>query len=456
MNGVPAVLGTTFERAHHTKLSEGGAVQQRDPSAETQSKSQDDGNAAIPAGSRFHAPLLLLCLLGLGVTLWLASRFNFSSAVTATPAATPPPPQVSVAKPVVRDVLEWQEYTGRFAASDQVDIRSRIAGYIEAVHFKDGALVKKGDLLFTIDQRPAKFALEQAMAAMKNAQSRIDFADRDVARGDQLSKNGNLSPQIADQRRRDMNVAHADMQSAQAAAGRARLDIEYAEIKAPFAGRVSRRNISIGNLVKVDDSVLTSIVAVDPIYFYFDVDERSVLQDMRLPKGSAGTPPKPREVQIALADEPVAKLSGKLDFVDNRLDEATGSLRMRAVVANAGGALQPGLFGRIRIPAEKARRGILIPDEAIGSDQDRRLVYVVADDGSAKPTIITLGSRIDGYRVVLGGLTGEETIIVNGLLRVRPGVKVTPRMTTLPPVGGQPAAGQPVPGQPAQQPAPKG
>lgn len=433
--------------------------------ADASSDASGSGSTASPVRSTVAAKLpLLLVLLAAGAITWFASRSYFATGSTAAPAAGPPPPQVTVAKPVVREVLEWQEFTGRFAASDQADIRSRIAGYIEAIHFKDGALVKTGDRLFTIDQRPAKFALEQALAAMKNAQSRIDFADRDVARGDQLSKNGNLAPTIADQRRRDMQIAHADMLSAQAAAGRARLDIEFSEIKAPFAGRVSRRNVSIGNLVKVDDTLLTTIVAVDPVYFYFDVDERSVLQEMRAEQANGPGAKKPvaaREVRIALTDDPVDQLTGTLDFVDNRLDDATGSLRMRAVVPNANGRLQAGLFGRIRIPAARTHRGILIPDEAIGSDQDRRQVYVVGDDGAAKPTIITLGSRIDGYRVVLGGLTGDETIIVNGLLRVRPGVKVVPKMTTLPPVAGQGPASQPpasaAPSAPtAAQPAPKG
>ena len=430
---------------------------QREPSADRTTDSEAAGSKPGLAPARrgstwLGRPLLLLALVGLAAAIGLASRAYFAAPSRSATATPPPAPQVSVAKPIVRDVIEWQEFTGRFAAFDQVDIRSRIAGYIEAIHFKDGALVKKGDLLFTIDQRPAKFVLEQAQAAMKNAQSRIDFSDRDVARGDQLTKNGNLSPQVNDQRRRDMNIAHADMQSAQAAAGRARLDIEYSEIRAPFAGRISRRNISIGNLVKVDDTVLTSIVAIDPIHFNFDVDERSVLQDMRLQKEGANPSQTPRQAQIALADEPVGKLTGTLDFIDNRLDEATGSLRMRAVLGNADGALQPGLFGRIRIPALQARRGVLIPDEAIASDQDRRLVYVMTPDNTAKASIITLGPRIDGYRVVLAGLSGEETIIVNGLLRVRPGVKVAPKMTTLPPVAGQPAPAAAPPAAPPTTP----
>ena len=423
-------------------------MQQRETSIKAEARAQDASQRPVaPSGTQIRPgfarqPWLLLALAGLGLAAWLASRAYFAPAVPQTAATAPPPPQVSVAKPIVKDVIEWQEFTGRFVASDQVDIRSRIAGYIDAIHFKDGALVKKGDQLFTIDQRPAKFALEQAMAAMKNAQSRIVFTVRDMARADQLTKTGVIAQTVTDQRKRDMQIAQSDMQAAQASAGRAKLDIEYSEIRAPFAGRVSRKNISIGNLVKVDDTVLTTIVAVDPIHFYFDVDERSVLQAMRLQFPAAGGPSAvpPRNVLIALADETEAKHAGTLDFIDNRLDETTGSLRTRAVVANANGALQVGLFGRIRIPAAVPRRGILIPDEAIGADQDRRIVYTLTPENTAKATTVTLGPRIDGYRVVQSGLTGEEQIIVNGLMRVRPGAKVTPKVTALAPVAGQPLA----------------
>ncbi len=422
-------------------------MQQREPSID----GQDNGQTTrAPAGGVLDSirpghgrrPWLLLLLPILFAAAWLAGRMYFAPAATITPAAAPPPPQVSVAKPVVRDVIEWQEFTGRFVASDQVDLRSRIAGYIEAIHFKDGALVKKGDLLFTIDQRPAKFALEQATAAMKNAQSRIDFSVRDMARADQLSKTGVIAQTVSDQRKRDMQIAQSDMQAAQASAGRAKLDMEYAEIRAPFSGRIGRKNISIGNLVKIDDTLLTTLVAVDPIHFYFDIDERSALQAMRLQFPDAGGKPtaKPRDVMIALADETEAKHAGALDFVDNKLDETTGSLRMRAVVTNADGALQAGLFGRIRIPSAAPKRGILIPDEAIVSDQDRRIVYALTAEGTAKATTITPGPRIDGYRLVQGGLNGDEQIIVNGLMRVRPGAKVTAKMTTLPPVAGKPPA----------------
>lgn len=438
-------------------------MQQRDPSTREASHRHDVAPGRSSTLAR--AQIALIVLAGLAAAAWYGGRPYIQPYLPASwgivakpggPAATapqPPPPQVTVAKPIARDVVETLEFTGRFAASDSVDIRSRVAGYIETIHFADGSFVKKGEPLFTIDQRPSKFAIEQAEAAIKNALARIEFAQADMSRADALRQSGITTQTIAEQRRRDLLVAQADLQAAQAAAGRARLDFDYAQIKAPFTGQVGRRNVSIGNLVKVDDTILTTIVATDPMYFYFDVDERSVLTALRpqLDSLTAKTPAPRVEVQIALTDETDARHKGVLDFTDNRLDDATGTLRTRALVANAGNAVKPGMFGRIRIPSLKPTPAILIPDEAIGSDQDRRIVYVVGDGNTVKAQTITPGPRIDGYRVVRTGLTGSETIIVNGLLRVRPGVKVTPKLTTLPDTPTPPGAAPANP--PAQPPA---
>ncbi|HEX2725846.1 MAG TPA: efflux RND transporter periplasmic adaptor subunit [Beijerinckiaceae bacterium] len=346
------------------------------------------------------------------------------------------PPSVSVAKPVVKDIMEWDEFIGRFEAVDQVDIRARVSGYIDKIHFKDGTIVKTGDPLFTIDQRPYRLAVDQADTAVISAQSRLDFATSDLQRAETLSRSGNITEQLLDQRRQNFQTARAELDRSRAALAQARLDLEFTEIKAPIAGRVSRRLVSMGNLVNANETVLTNIVSLDPIHFYFDVDERSYLGYSRM--GDAGTRPSgrtnPNQVFVATTDEREPKRVGHMDFVDNRLDPATGTMRGRAVFDNKDVWLTPGLFGRIRIMGSGLYKGILIPDEAIASDQDRRVVYVVNPDNSVAQKAVRPGPRIDGYRVVREGLTGDETIVVNGLMRVRAAGKVTPQPTTLPPV----------------------
>jgi RND family efflux transporter MFP subunit len=345
------------------------------------------------------------------------------------------PPPVTVAKPVVKDIMEWDEFIGRFEAVDQVDIRARVSGYIDKIHFKDGSIVKVGDPLFTVDQRPYRLAVEQADTAVASAQSRLDFAVSDLQRAETLSRSGNITEQLLDQRRQNQQTARAELDRSRAALAQARLELEFTEIKAPIAGRVSRRLVSIGNLVNANQSVLTNIVSLDPIHFYFDVDERSYLGYSRMADG--GTRPSgrdnPNEVFVATTDEREPKRLGRMDFVDNRLDPATGTMRGRAVFENKDMWLTPGLFGRIRIIGSGTYKGVLVPDEAVASDQDRRVVFVVNPDNTVAAKPVRPGPRIDGYRVVREGLTGDETIVVNGLMRVRAGAKITPQLTTLPP-----------------------
>lgn len=345
-----------------------------------------------------------------------------------------PPPKVTVAKPVVREVVEYDEFTGRFAAVDSVDVRARVTGYLEKVGFADGADVNKDDVLFVIDRRPYKAALDQATASVASAQARLIFAQTDYERANSLQKTGNISDQTVDQRRQAFVSARADLDNAQAALRNAQLNYGFTEVRAPISGRISRRNISVGNLVNANETLLTNIVSTDPIYFYFDVDERSYLAFARqmLVEREAG-----RDMSAALVgvtDEAEPTRPARIDFRDNSIDRASGTLQVRLIVDNKDRFLVPGLFGRTRIPSSPPHQGILIPDEAVATDLDRRFVWTVAEDGSVAARVIRLGPKIDGYRLVRSGLDGTETIVINGLQRVRPGGKVTPERQELPPV----------------------
>ncbi|WP_210483938.1 efflux RND transporter periplasmic adaptor subunit [Microvirga antarctica] len=351
-------------------------------------------------------------------------------------AQSSPPPSVTVAKPVVKEITEWDDFIGRFEAINQVDIRSRVPGYLDKVHFTDGTIVAAGAPLFTIDQRPYRAALEQAEATVASAQVAVDFSSNDLERAESLRRSGNISDQVLDQRRSTFRTARAELDRAQAALRQAKLDLEFTEIRAPIGGLISRKLISEGNLINANQTVLTNIVSLDPIHFYFDVDERSYLAYSRQTAGGTqtSTATAPNNVQLTMTDEGEARRSGRLDFLDNRLDAASGTIRARAIFDNKDTFLRPGLFGRVSLRGSNPYKGVLIPDEAIASDQDRRIVYLVSDDNSISARVIRPGPKIDGYRVVRTGLTGDETVVVNGIVRVRPGVKVTPQMTTLPPV----------------------
>ncbi len=345
------------------------------------------------------------------------------------------PPPVTVAKPVVKDITEYDEYIGRFEAIDQVDLRAQVSGYLDRVNFIDGALVKKGDLLFVIDQRPYRLALEEARAALASARAELEFATTDLRRAETLRQGGNVTEQVFDQRRQRVSTARAAVDRNQAAQNRAQLDLEFTEIRAPIDGRVSRRLVSIGNLIKPNETVLTNIVSVAPIQFYFDVDERSYLaySRMALEGHMKSNRDNPNDVRVATTDQRIPAQPGHMDFVDNRVDQASGTVRARAIFDNKDMLLVPGLFGRLLIAGSPTYRGVLVPEEAIGADQDRRVVYVVGADNKVSLQPVRVGPHIDGYRVIRSGLKGDETLVVNGLMRVRPGAAVTPQMTTLAP-----------------------
>jgi RND family efflux transporter MFP subunit len=364
------------------------------------------------------------------LTLWLAT-IVLASAQGAPPQAPP----VTVAKPVVKDIVERTDFIGRFEAVDQVDIRARVSGYLDKVHFEDGTLVKAGDPLFTIDPRPYRNTLEQAQATVTSSQVRLDFAQSDLDRAEQLRRTGNVTDQVYDQRRQAFLTAKADLDRAQAALRQARLDVEFTEVKSPLSGRLSRKLVSEGNLVNANETILTNVLTLDPIQFYFDVDERSYLAYSRQTQGGTRTSSNGavNEVLLTLTDERLGTRKGRLDFVDNRLDAASGTIRARAVFDNKDLFLTPGLFGRVTIGASDPYKAVLLPEEAIGSDQDRRVVYLVGDNNVVSLRPVRVGPRIDGYRIIRDGLKGDETVVVNGIVRVRAGTAITPQMTTLPP-----------------------
>jgi RND family efflux transporter MFP subunit len=367
------------------------------------------------------------------------------SPVQAFAQAQGGPVPVTVAKPVVREIVEDDEFIGRFAAVDQVTVRARVGGYLDKIHFKDGSIVKAGDPLFTIDQRPFQAAFDQANASLNVARTLVDFTKVQFDRAEKLSQSGNIPASTLDDRRREYLSAMAQVDGAQASVARAQLDLEYTEIKSPLSGRIDRRLVSAGNLVQADQTALTTINSLDPIYFYFDVDERQFLayaRDARTRKASLQEGAGGLEVTVRLADDMESPVKGKLDFAENRIDEATGTMRIRAEIPNKDLILQPGLFGRVSMPGSLPYQGILVPDDAIGADQDRRIVYVVDDAGKVTAKPVRLGPKLYGYRVIRSGLTGNEIIVVNGIVRIRPGVTVKPEMVTLPPEQAASGAGQ--------------
>jgi len=349
-------------------------------------------------------------------------------------AALPPPPlpQVTVSQPVAREVVEWDEYTGRLEAVESVEVRARVNGYLQSVHFTDGAIVQKGALLFVIDPRPYQEELNRATAALEQTMARYERTQKDFARAQQLVRSRAISQEELDTRSADQREAQEAVQAARAAAEAARLNVEFTQVRAPISGRISRQFVTEGNLVNggtAQSTLLTTIVSLDPIYGYFEVDERSYLKYSRLWRNGArsGSREARIPVNLGLADETGFPHQGRLDFLDNRLDPNTGTMTGRAIFPNANLTLTPGLFARIRLPGSSQYGALLISDEAIGTDQTQRFAFVVIDQDTVEYRKVELGPIIDGLRVIRVGLKPEDWVIVNGVQRVRAGVKVDPR-----------------------------
>ena len=344
----------------------------------------------------------------------------------------PPAPQVTVAQPVKRLLADRDEYVGRFVAVDSIEVRARVSGYLDAVHFKDGQLVKKGDLLFTIDRRPFEATLAQAEANLGQARANLTFAEADLARGQTLVRNSTITQQTFDQRTQAKSVAEASVAAQEAAVRQAKLDLEFTELRAPVSGRIGDRRVSPGNLVTGGTTggttLLATITSIDPIRFEFTMDETSYLHYIRL--ADDGTAAAGRgtnmPVRLKLIDEPAFSHEGRTDFVDNAIDGASGTIRGRAEFANPDATFTPGMFGRIQVAATAPEEALLVPDLAIGTEQVRKFVLVVDHENVARPKYVKLGKLVDGLRVVAAGLGPDDRVIVNGLMRARPGVKVTP------------------------------
>jgi RND family efflux transporter MFP subunit len=347
--------------------------------------------------------------------------------------AAPPPPEVTVARPVTKMLADEDEYVGRFVAVDSVEVRARVSGYLDAIHFQDGQMVKRGDLLFTIDRRPFQIALAQTQASLEQAKATLAFAESDLARARGVPIGSVITQQTFDQRIQAKRVAEAAVATQEAVVRQAKLDLEFTELRAPVSGRIGDRRVSVGNLITGgtagNTSLLATIESIDPIRFEFTLDEASYLRYARSVRENGNAPDRglTMMVKLKLIDEQSYTHEGRLDFVDNAIDRSSSTIRARAVFANPSATFTPGMFARVEMAAAPPKNVMLVPDTAIGTEQTGKFVLVVDAENVARPKQVTLGPLVDGLRVITDGLTRDDDVIINGLMRARPGVKVTPQ-----------------------------
>ncbi|MCC6888594.1 MAG: efflux RND transporter periplasmic adaptor subunit [Hyphomicrobiales bacterium] len=385
----------------------------------------------MPPAASLIASLIVLALAGCGES-------------PRAPSA-PPPPAVTVAFPLQRAVVDYDEYVGRFVAVDAVEVRARVSGYLEAVHFNDGQIVKQGDLLFTIDKRPFQNALDQARANLTLARSNLIYTESDLARGKQLVREKTITEQVFEQRAQAKRNAEAAVAANEAAVRQAALDLEFTELRAPVTGRIGDRRVTPGNLVSGgtagNPTLLATIVSLDPIRLEFSFDEASYLRYERLSQSGREVTSRAGSVIVALRliDESDFVHRGYMDFVDNVIDRSTGTIRGRAVFSNPEQMFTPGMFARVRVPGSPTYRALLVPDSAIASEQARRYVLVVDEENVAQQRYVVPGQIVDNnLRVIKDGLTIEDRVIITGIMRARPGSKVAPEEQSIA-VGADPA-----------------
>lgn len=358
-------------------------------------------------------------------------------------ADAPPLPNVTTAQPLERGIVEWDDYVGRFEASQSVEIRPRVSGQLQTIHFKDGDIVRKGQLLFTIDQRPFQAALNEARARSASARTAQALAQSELARATRLISDEAVSQEEVDSMRAAVDSAQAGVAAADAVVRQRALDLEFTNVRSPIGGRISDRRVDIGNLVAANQSMLTTVLALDPLYFSFDGSEAAYLKSIRdrQQRGEAA-----EQVEIRLQDEGDYAWKGRVDFTDNAIDPRSGTMRGRAVVANPNNFLAPGMFGNMRLTSGGTREALLVPDGAVRTDQARKIVFVVGKDGTVAARPVTPGPMVGGLRSIRDGLKADDRVIIQGIQFAMPGSKVNARAGKIdPPALDTPARGTTAP-----------
>ena len=385
-------------------------------------------------GSRYPA----LPILPLAMSLLVAAVVSACSGSQAAPGAgMPPPPEVSVAQVLSKNIKQWDDFTGRVAAVETVELRPRVSGYVERVAYREGDDVSKGQLLFLIDQRPSRAALARAEADLERARSEARLARSQDVRAQTLIDAKAISREEYDTRKAATAQSNAGVNAAEAAVAAARLDLQFTEVRSPINGRAGRAIVTVGNLAQADATTLTTVVSLNPVHVYFESDEQAFLRYAGLArKGQRDATRNP--VRVGLANETGYPHAGTVDFVDNQVDPATGTIRARAVLPNPDHIFTPGLFARVQLEGSAEFKALLVDDKAVLTDQDRKYVYVLGAENKAMRKDVTLGRTVDGLRVVESGLTPQDKVIVSGVQKVFfPGMPVTPQTVVM---GAQPAA----------------
>ncbi len=394
-----------------------------------------DPHLAAPARrSPLRATLTLgavALLLAAGGLVWGVPVLTGSTPAEAQTAAAPPPPPVTVSAPLQRNLASWTTFTGQFSAIDSVDLQAQITGYLTEIHFSDGEIVHKGDLLFVIDPRPYEIQLQQATAQYQTAVATLELAGKELVRASELKRSDFASGEVVDQRVQTQRAAQASVETAKAAIKSAQLNLDFTRITAPFDGRMSMRRVSLGSLISggptaAVSTVISSIVSLNPVHLDFDMSESDYLAYQRFLAADKAGGKHDRTVDANLSDEDSWQRHGELDFIDNQVDRSSGTVHARATLANPDLLIAPGQFARLRLPVSAPAPVLLVPDAAVFTDQSRKILMTVSQDGTVVPKMVEIGALSGDLRVITKGLSPTDQIVINGLMRVRPGAKVTP------------------------------